>query len=94
MQFAAVGKLQLFVVGEVEFKLHERGEVEELVAQFSQFAAESAPHLVHGQAVLGGRGGGDEVCHGFGLAQVHLAVEEGAAGVFAGLGEARAVADE
>ena len=31
-EFAAVGKLELLVVAEVELQLHERGEVEQLVA--------------------------------------------------------------
>lgn len=38
--------------------------------------------------------GGDEVGYGFGLAEVHLAVEVGALGVFAWLGHHAAVLEE
>ena len=41
-EFATVGKLELFVVAEVELKLHERGEVEELVAQGGKFFTEAS----------------------------------------------------
>ena len=94
LELRAVGKLQVLVVAEVQLQLHERGEMQELVAQLGQLAAEASAHLVHGHAVGGGRGRGDEVGHGFGLAQVHLSVEEGALGVFARPCGAAPLADE
>ncbi|EDY96499.1 hypothetical protein BACPLE_00942 [Phocaeicola plebeius DSM 17135] len=93
-QFRTVGKLQFLVVAEVEFQFHEGGEVEQLVAQDSQFTAESAAHLVHGHAVGSGRGGCDEVGHGFGLAQVHLAIQEGTLGIFTRSGGTASLADK
>ena len=56
--------------------------MEQLVAQGGQFPTESAAHLVHGHAMGGSRGRGDEVGHRFGLAQIHLAVQESTLGVF------------
>ena len=41
-EFATVGKLEFFVVAEVELQLHERGEVEELVAQGGKFLTEAS----------------------------------------------------
>ena len=41
-EFATVGKLELFVVAEVELQLHERGEVEEFVAQGGKFLTEAS----------------------------------------------------
>ena len=93
-EFATVGKLELFVVAEIELQLHERGEVQELVAQHRQFLAEASAQLAQGEAVRGGRGGGDEVGHGFGLAEVHLAIEEGTLGVLARCGKAASAIDE
>ena len=68
--------------------------MEQLVTQDSQFTAESATHLVHGHAVGSGRGGCNEVGHGFGLAQVHLTVQEGTLGVFTRSGGTASLADE
>ena len=82
------------MVGEVELQLHQRGDVEQLLAKGFQLAAEPATHLAHGQAMLAGRGGGDQVGHRLGLAQVHLAVHEGPLGELAGLGQAAARGDE
>lgn len=73
-QLAAVGKLQILVVREVEFKFEQRGEMEQAVAQIVQFAAETAPHLLHRYAVVGRRGRSDQVCHCLSTAQVHLSV--------------------
>ena len=42
----------------------------------------------------GGRGRGDEVGHGFGLAEVHLAIKEGTLGVLARCGKAASAIDE
>ena len=92
-EFLAVGKLYL-LFAEVEFEFDERYEGEQLLAQAGELAAESATHLLDGQAVRGGRGGGDEVGHGFGLRQVELAVDEGAAGELAGGGQPAALAQQ
>ena len=93
-QFRTVGKLQFFVVAEVEFQFHKGSEVEQFVAQDSQFTTESATHLVHGHAVGSGRSGCNEVGHGFGLAQVHLAIQEGTLGVFTRSGGTASLTDE
>ena len=53
------------------------GEVEQAFAQGRQFAAETAPHLVHGHPVGGSGRRGYQVCHGLCLAQIHLSVQEG-----------------
>ena len=64
------------MVGEVQFEFHECRDVEQFVAQFAEHGAVVAAHLVHGHAVVGRGGRGDEVGHGFGLAEVHFPVEE------------------
>ena len=56
--------------------------MEQFVAQDGQFTTESTTHLVHGHAVGSGGSGCNEVGHGFGLAQVHLAIQEGTLGIF------------
>ena len=94
LELAAVGKFEVFVVGEVEFEFEQRGEVQEAFAQLSQLTAVSAAHLVDGHAVCGGVACGDEVGHGFGLAEVHFAVQEGSFGVFAGACQAASVGGE
>lgn len=52
-EFLAVGKLYL-LFAEVEFEFDERYEGEQLLAQAGELAAESATHLLDGQAVRGG----------------------------------------
>ena len=47
---AAVGKFHFFFA-KVEFEFDERHEVEELGSQRSEFARESAAHLVDGNSV-------------------------------------------
>ena len=93
-KFRAVGKFKVFVVGEVQLQFHERREVQKPFAECVQFPAESAPQLMHGHVVVGRGGGGNEVGHGFGLAQVHLAVEKGALREFAWSGSLAACLDE
>jgi len=93
-KFATVGKFQVFVVGEVEFEFEERGEFEELFAQLGEFGGEMASELTHGHLVGSLVGGGDEVGYGLGLREIHLAVEVGALGIFAGGGHAAAVGDQ
>ena len=41
-----------------------------------------------------GRGGGDEVGHGFGLAEVHLAIKEGTLGILSRCGKAASAINE
>ena len=53
-------------------------------------ARNRAPGLLRGDAGLVERGGFDQVADGFGLRQVDAAVEKGAQGEFARLGQARA----
>ena len=81
-QFGAVGKLQVFMVGEVEFEFEQGGEVKQAFAQLFQLSAEVAAHLTHGDAVVGGGGGGNHIGHGFCLREVHPSVEKGALGKF------------
>ena len=85
-ELAAVGKDQVVVVGEVQFEFEQRGEPEQPFAQRLQGRADVALELAEGQPVGGLVGGTDQVGHGLGLAQVHLAVEVGPAGVFAWFG--------
>lgn len=85
-ELAAVGKDQVVVVGEVQFEFEQRGEPEQPFAQRLQGRADVALELAEGQPVGGLVGGTDQVGHGLGLAQVHLAVEVGPAGVFARFG--------
>ena len=94
LQLTAVGKFEVFVVGEVELEFHQGGDVEELVAEGGELLAEAAAHLVHRHAVGGCGRRGDEVGHGFGLAEVHLSVEKGALGVFARCGQGAACVQE
>ena len=63
-QFAAVGKLEVFVVGEIEFQLEQRGEFEQLFAHDCQLRGDAAAQLAHGQMVGGAVGRGYEVGHG------------------------------
>ena len=63
-------------------------------AQGRELAAEATTHLVHGQAMGGCGGGGEEVGHGFGLAEVHFAIEESTLGIFARLGKAAAILEK
>jgi hypothetical protein len=53
-------------------------------------ARNRAARLLRGDARLVERGGFDQVADGFGLGQIDAAVEKGAQGEFAGLGQARA----
>lgn len=66
-EFGAVGKFEVFVVGEVKFEFEEGGEFEELGAESGEFGGEVTTELGHGQLVSGSVGGGDEVSNGFGL---------------------------
>ena len=94
LQLSAVGKLQFLVVREVKLEFEEGSEFEELLPQAGELRAEVSAQLAHGHAVCGLVGGSDEIGYGFSLREVHLAVQVGAAGVFAGLGLAASVVDE
>ena len=52
-QLFAVGKLQVFVVGKVQFQFHQCGQMKEFFAKEAQFVADAAPQLVHGHPVSG-----------------------------------------
>ena len=94
LQLRTVGKLQFLVVAEVELQLHQRGEVQQLLAQGGQLLAESSLHLIHGQSVGSGRRRGYQVGHGFGLTQVHLPVQESTLGELARTRRTASVPDE
>ena len=55
----------------------------QLFAQRSELFTEITAHLAHCHLVTRCSGGGDDVCHGFRLRQVHLAVEKSALRKFA-----------
>ena len=93
-KFWSVGKLQLLVVGEVEFKLQQRSEVQELVAQPREFAGEMALQLGEGNAMGCSAVGSDEVGDSLGLREVELAIEEGTLRKFTGLCQAASMPDK
>ena len=70
------------MVGEVELKFEEGGEMEELVAQLGEACTEMTSQLREGNVVGGSAGGGYEVGYGFCLGKVEFAVEEGSLCVF------------
>ena len=82
------------MVGEVELKFEEGGEMEELVAQLGEACTEMTSQLREGNVVGGSAGGGYEVGYGFCLGKVEFAVEEGSLGVFSWTGCASTVLDE
>ena len=83
----AVGELEVFF-GEVEFEFEQGGDVDELLAELLYASGKLALQLALSD-VVGGTGlGGDDVGHGFGLAQVEASAQEGAAGELSGFGQA------
>ena len=78
-------------LGEINVRFDVGQGFEHFVAQLVDALGELAGELFVGgaQGQLGARV--DQIGHGFGLGQVNAPVEEGAAGEFAGLGQARAV---
>ncbi|CDD33298.1 putative uncharacterized protein [Bacteroides sp. CAG:714] len=94
LQLRTVGKLQFLVVAEVEFQFHQRGEMQQLLAQGSQFLAEASLHLIHGQPVGSRRRRGNQIGYGFGLTQVHLPVQESTLGKLSRTGGTTSVPDE
>ena len=94
LELATVGKLQVFVVGEIQLQFEQRDHVEQFFAQAFQVVGKAAAHLLHGHPVHRCRGGGNQVGYGFGLAQVHFAMHEGTLGKFAGPGQPATLGDE
>ena len=68
--------------------------MQELVAQGRELLAETTTQLAQGKAVCSGRGRGDEVSYGFGLAKIHFAIEEGTLGVFSRCCQTTSAIDE
>jgi hypothetical protein len=68
--------------------------LQQLLPQLGQLAAEDATHLVDGHTVRGPALRGDEVGHGLGLREVHLAGGKGALGELAPSGGTAAGIDE
>jgi len=85
-KFGAVGELEVFVVGKIEFQFEHGVQVEEGFAQAAEFLAEVAAQLAHGEVVLRLGLRCDDVGHGFGLREVEFAVEKGALCEFARVG--------
>ena len=81
-QLGTVGKLHILLT-EVEFEFEERGDMKELLAQVGKTMAHDTSHLRHRHTMAGSVGGGDKVGHGFGLREVHLAIEESTLGELA-----------
>ena len=44
-KLATISELQFLMVTEIQFQLHERGEMEQLVPKFGKFLAETTSHL-------------------------------------------------
>ena len=82
------------MIGEVERELEHRDEVNEPLAYLVDGFAQRAAQLMDGDAAEGLRTRGDDVGHGLRLAQVHLALEEGALRVLARAGHAAAVGEQ
>ena len=81
------------VLGEIDARFEQGDQFQQLLLQRRDAARNRAAGLLRGDARLVERGGIDQVAHGFGLRQVDAAVQEGAQGEFAGLGQARARID-
>ena len=50
-EFCAVGKFEVFVVGEVEFEFEQRGDFQQLFAQSAQLGADASAQLADGNVV-------------------------------------------
>ena len=68
--------------------------MQEFVAQGRELLAKPSAQLTQGEAVCGGRSRGDEVGYGFGLAKIHLTIEESALGIFTRCGKAASAINE
>ena len=82
------------MVGEVQFELDERSEMEQPFAQGGQFVGYGAAELTERKVFLGFRLCSDEISHGFRLGKVHLPVEERTARELTRFGSSAAGIDE
>ena len=78
------------VLGEIDAGFEQGDQFQQLLLQRSQAARDGAIHLLRRDARLVERGGVDQIAHGLGLRQIDAAVQKGAQGELAGLGQARA----
>ncbi len=80
------------LVGKIDGRFEMRQKAQQPVAPAAIERAEMTVELAQRLAALRLGFGGGEIGHRLGLGEVELAVEKGAAGEFAGLGEAQAAA--
>lgn len=79
-----------FLLGKIQRRLHQHAQVDHALDQRMHGLREHAVERTRGRARGGFGAGLDQVGDGFGLGQVQLVVEEGAARKLAGLGHAQA----
>src|SRR5574344_2953818 len=83
-EFFTVGEIHILVT-EIKFQFKQGSHLQQLFPKFCQFTAEVSAQLAQchlvGSAVLGRH----QMCQGFRLAQIHLAVHKGTHGVFSTL---------
>ena len=84
-ELSPVGELQLLVVAEVQFQFHKGGDMQQLFPQRGKFVREMATQLAQSHLVGSLIGGGYQVGHGLGLAQVHFPVKVSPFGILARL---------
>ncbi len=72
------------MVAEIQFKLHERGYLQQFVPQLLELLGESVSHLFQCQSVRGGTRGCNKIRYCLRLAQVHLPIKESSLRVFSG----------
>ena len=89
-QDLGVGRDADVVFGEIDAGFEQRDQFEQLLFEGSDAPGHGALGLLGGDARLVQGGGFDEVADGLGLRKVDAAVQEGAQGELAGLGEAGA----
>ncbi len=78
------------VLGEIDAGFEQRDQFQQLFLQRGQPARDGAFHLLRRDARLVESGGVDQIAHGLGLRQIDAAVQVGAQGELAGLGQPRA----
>ena len=74
-ELGAVGKLHVFLA-EIQLQFHQRSDVQELFPHFGEFVAEASFELFEGNLVCSAGAGRHQVGNGFGLGEVHFAVQE------------------
>ena len=84
------GQAFSLLIGKVDGKAYPLPQVFQPAAQLLHLAAEKPVELGGSQVYALARGRGDEFRHGFGLGEIHAAVQKGAPGEFPPLGHARA----